>query len=111
MTRILKAPIQRRGFAFVEMLQACPTYNHFTTHEFLLDRYFDANACGHDLGNLQQAKALAMQVQDRIACGIFYQREDIPDFHNRLIPRQGLETTCVEEVRRYDVSEYWKDLV
>jgi 2-oxoglutarate ferredoxin oxidoreductase subunit beta len=60
---------------------------------------------------LQQAKALAMQVQDRIACGLLYQREDIPDFHNRLIPRQGLETTCFEEVRRYDVSEYWKDLV
>ena len=39
------------------------------------------------------------------------QREDIPHFYNRLIPRQGLETTCVEEVRRYDVSEYWKQLV
>ena len=51
------------------------------------------------------------QVQDRIACGILYQREDIPHFYNRLIPRQGLETTCVEEVRRYDVSEYWKELV
>ena len=54
--------------------------------------------------------ALATQVQERIACGILYQREDIPDFYNRLIPRQGVETTCVEEVRRYDVSEYWKDL-
>jgi hypothetical protein len=31
------------------MLQACPTYNHFATHEYLLDRYFDANADGHDL--------------------------------------------------------------
>jgi pyruvate/2-oxoacid:ferredoxin oxidoreductase beta subunit len=111
MTRILKAAIQHRGFAFVDMLQACPTYNHFVTDEYLLDRYFDANADGHDPSNLQQAKALATQVQDRIACGILYQREDIPHFYNRLIPRQGLETTCVEEVRRYDVSEYWKELV
>jgi 2-oxoglutarate ferredoxin oxidoreductase subunit beta len=52
-----------------------------------------------------------MQVRDRIACGILYQREDIPHFHDRLVPQQGLETTCVEEVRRYDVSEYWKELV
>src|ERR1700719_1937876 len=52
MTRILKAAIQHRGFAFVEMLQACPTYNHFATHEYLLDRYFDANAEGHEPGNL-----------------------------------------------------------
>src|SRR6267143_275697 len=111
MTRILKAAIQHRGFAFIEMLQACPTYNHFATHEYLLDRYFDANADGHDPSNLQQAKVLATQVQDRIACGILYQRENIPHFYNRLISRLGLETTCVEEVRRYDVSEYWKELV
>jgi 2-oxoglutarate ferredoxin oxidoreductase subunit beta len=76
-----------------------------------LDKYFDANAEGHDPSNLQQAKAFATQVQDRIACGILYQRKDIPDFYNRLAPRQGLETTCVEEVRKYDVSEYWKELV
>jgi 2-oxoglutarate ferredoxin oxidoreductase subunit beta len=56
MTRILKAAIQHRGFAFVEMLQACPTYNHFATHEYLLDRYFDANAEGHEPGNLSQAR-------------------------------------------------------
>jgi hypothetical protein len=93
------------------MLQACPTYNHLATHEFLLDRYFDANADGHDPGNLRQAGAIATQVQDRIACGVLYQREDTPHFYDRLIPRQGLETTCVEEVRRYDVSEYWKELV
>ena len=111
MSRILKAAIQHRGFAFVEILQACPTYNQFTTHEYLLDRYFDANADGHDPSNLQHAKALATQVQDRIACGILYQREGTPHFYDRLIPRQGLETTCVEEVARYDVSEYWKELV
>jgi 2-oxoglutarate ferredoxin oxidoreductase subunit beta len=93
------------------MLQACPTYNHFATHEYLLERYFDANADGHDPNDLQQAKTLAAQVQDRIACGILYQREDIPDFYERLTPRRGLEATCVEEVRKYDVSEYWRELV
>jgi Pyruvate flavodoxin/ferredoxin oxidoreductase, thiamine diP-bdg/Pyruvate ferredoxin oxidoreductase beta subunit C terminal len=66
---------------------------------------------GHDPSDLQQAKILAAQAQDRIACGILYQREDIPNFYERLIPRQGLETTCVAEVRKYDVSEYWKALV
>jgi 2-oxoglutarate/2-oxoacid ferredoxin oxidoreductase subunit beta len=111
MTRILKAAIQHRGFAFVDMLQACPTYNHFATHEHLLERYFDANADGHDPSDLQRAKTLAVQVQDRFACGILYQREDIPDFYERLAPRRGLETTCVEEVRKYDVSEYWRELV
>jgi 2-oxoglutarate/2-oxoacid ferredoxin oxidoreductase subunit beta len=111
MTRILKAAIQHRGFAFVDVLQACPTYNHFATHQYLLGSYFDANAAGHDSSDLRRAKALAAQGEDRVACGILYQREDIPDFYERLTPRFGLKTTCVEEVRKYDVSEYWREFV
>ncbi len=111
MARILKAAIQHRGFAFVDMLQACPTYNHFATHEYLLDRCFDANAEGHDTLDFAGSRRLAMEVEDRIACGVLYQREDIPDFHERLAPRRQLQTTCVAEVHRYDVSEHWRRLV
>jgi 2-oxoglutarate ferredoxin oxidoreductase subunit beta len=111
MTRILKAAIQHRGFAFVDLLQACPTYNHFATHEYLLERYFDANAEGHDPTDLETGKTLATHTQDRVACGILYQRKDVSDFYCRLGPRKGLETTCVEEVRRYDVTEYCKEFV
>jgi 2-oxoglutarate ferredoxin oxidoreductase subunit beta len=111
MTRILNAAIQHRGFAFVDMLQACPTYNHFATHEYLLEKCFDANAEGHDPRDGQHGKELATQVQDRVACGILYQREDVADFYSRLTPRLGLDTTCVEEVRKYDVSEYCREFV
>jgi 2-oxoglutarate/2-oxoacid ferredoxin oxidoreductase subunit beta len=111
MTRIFKAAIQHRGFAFVDILQACPTYSKQATHEFLLDRYFDANADGHDASDLAAARNLATSLQDRIACGILYQRPEVPDFYSRLIPRQGVKTTCVEEVRKYDVSPFFGDLV
>jgi len=36
MTRILVAAIQHRGFAFVDMLQACSTFNHSATQSYLL---------------------------------------------------------------------------
>jgi 2-oxoglutarate ferredoxin oxidoreductase subunit beta len=111
MTRILKAAVQHRGFAFIDMLQACPTYNHFATHQYLLERHFDANAAGHDPKDWARAKSLATEVEDRIACGILYQRDDVPNFHERLESRRGLETTCVEEVRKYDVAEYCRNLV
>jgi len=89
------------------MLQACPTYNHVATHEYLLDAYDDANAEGHDPGDLAEAKKIATSVQGRIACGILYQREDVPDFYGRLTSRAGVQSTCVEEVRKYDVSSYF----
>src|SRR5437763_12927946 len=81
MTRILKAAIAHRGFAFVDMLQACPTYNHFATHEYLLEKYYDANAEGHDPSNFEQARKLATDTKEKIACGILYQREDAPSFY------------------------------
>jgi 2-oxoglutarate ferredoxin oxidoreductase subunit beta len=111
MTRILKSAIQHRGFAFVDILQACPTYSKVATHEYLLDRYFDANAEGHDPGDLAEARRLATSPLDRIPCGILYQREDVPDFYSRLATRHGVETTCVDEVRKYDVRPYFRDFV
>jgi 2-oxoglutarate ferredoxin oxidoreductase subunit beta len=110
MTRILRAAIQHRGFALVDLLQACPTYNHFATHTYLLDRCYDANAEGHDPTNRKRAEALATGTGDRIACGILYQCEDVPNFYERLVPRQEVTTTCVEEVRKYDVSMYFEGL-
>jgi 2-oxoglutarate ferredoxin oxidoreductase subunit beta len=104
MTQVLKAALQHRGFAFVDMLQACPTYNHFATHNYLLERCYDAAAEGHDPKNLQRARALAVDTSKRIATGVLYQNEDVPHFYERLIPRQDKKTTLVEEVKPMDVS-------
>jgi 2-oxoglutarate ferredoxin oxidoreductase subunit beta len=111
MTQLLKTAIQHRGFAFVDILQACPTYNHFATHDYLLERCYDANAEGHDPSDLQKARVLAIDTSKRIATGILYQREDIPSFYERLVPRKDLKTNLVQEVERKDVSELMKDFL
>ncbi len=104
MTRVLKAAIRHRGFAFVDILQACPTYNKFATHEWLLERCFDVNAEGHDPSDLEAAKKVAFDTSERVSCGILYQNEDHPHFYERLAPRQGKKTTAVDEVGITDVS-------
>lgn len=114
LTQILKAAIahQKHGFAFVDVLQACPTYNHFATHDYLLERCYDANAEGHDAHcDIHHARALAMDTSKRIATGILYQREDVPNFHERLKPREGKTTQCVDEVAKVDVDEYMREFV
>ena len=110
MTRILQAAIRHPGFAFVEMLQACPTYNHFATDDYLRQRCYDADAEGHDASDLVAGRRLALECEERIACGVLYQQRDAPSFYDRLLPRNGLATTCVEEVHRYDVSRLMQDL-
>lgn len=109
MSEILKAAIRHRGFAFVDMLQACPTYNHFATHEYLLERCYHLEH--HDTADFKKARALAVDTSKKIATGILYQNEDVPNFYERLVPRQGEETTLVEEVGVQDISDLMKNFV
>jgi 2-oxoglutarate ferredoxin oxidoreductase subunit beta len=111
-TRVLKEAIKHRGFAFVDILQVCTTYNHFATHEYLMERCYDVQSEGtYDTSDFAKARAVAIDTSKRIATGILYQREDLPSFYERLVPRQGKSTTPVEEVAITDVSPYMKKLI
>lgn len=103
MVTILKAAIQHRGFAFVDMLQACPTYNHFATHDYLLERCTPVGA-DHNVKDATKARALATDTSQKIWTGVLYQDETQPHFYDRLVPRQGKKTTLVEEVAEQDIS-------
>ena len=104
MTQIMKAALQHRGFAFVDLLQACPTWNHFATQTYLLERCRPVGP-NHDTSDLAKARALAVDTSTTIATGVLYQREDVPSFYERLVPRQGKETTAVDEVAITDVTK------
>lgn len=111
MTRVFKAAIehQKHGFAFVDVLQACPTYNKFATHNYLLEHCEDVNAKGHDPHcDIKTARDLAVDTSKKIATGILYQREDVPSFYDQLVPRKGKTTQAVDEVAVGDVTELMK---
>lgn len=109
MTRILKAALQHRGFAFVDLLQACPTWNKFATHAYLLERCKEVK--NHDTSDFVKARQLAVDTSKSIATGVLYQREDIPNFYERLMPRQGVATTAVEEVAILDITKLMESFV
>ncbi len=111
MTMILKKAIEHHGFAFVDILQSCPTYNHFATHDYLLEHCYHVEDEGHDPTDLKKARQIAVDTSKRISTGILYKIEDIPSFYERLVPRQGKKTTPVEEVEIVDVSGYLKRFV
>ncbi len=105
---IFQAALKHRGFAFVDVLQACPTYNRFATHDYLLERVYDANAEGHDPADFTKARAIATDTSERISTGILYQRADLPNFYERLVPRQGKTTAPIDEVSITNVDSYMK---
>lgn len=69
---IIKKAIQKRGFAFIDILQQCPSFNKINTFRWFKERVYDINEAGHDPSNLQQAFNLAQEWGDKIPTGIFF---------------------------------------
>ncbi|MFH0770128.1 MAG: thiamine pyrophosphate-dependent enzyme [Candidatus Peregrinibacteria bacterium] len=106
---ILKAALAHRGFAYVDVLQACPTYNSWATHEWLLERCYDVQDLNkYDATDFEAARTIAVDTEEKIATGVLYQNEDQPNFLECLKAREGVGTAPVEEVGIVDVSEILK---
>ena len=113
LTEILKQAIehQKHGFALVDILQTCPTYNKFATHEWLLENCYDVAEEGHDIHDFAHARQVAVDTSERVATGVLYQNTDVPSFTERLEARKGVETEAVEEVSVRDVSELMRGFI
>lgn len=79
---ILKAAIQHKGYALVDILQPCVTFNKLNTYS-----WFEANTASlpsdHDASNRVQAFARACE-DEPLRLGIFYQK-DKPVFEDQLV--------------------------
>ena len=79
---ILKAAIQHRGYALVDLLQPCVTFNKLNTYQ-----WFEAHTAplpdDHDPGDRMQAFARACE-DDPLRLGIFYRKEK-PVFEEQLV--------------------------
>jgi len=104
LTTIFKAAIEHRGFSYVDVLQACPTYNRFATHEYLMERCFDIAGEKYDAADLSRARALAVDTTGRIVTGVLYCQSAVPSFMHQLATRRAAQTTLVEEVGLRDVA-------
>ncbi|MBU2214021.1 2-oxoacid:ferredoxin oxidoreductase subunit beta [Patescibacteria group bacterium] len=111
LTDILKAAVNHRGFSYVDVLQACPAYNKFATHEYLLEKCYDANVEGHDSSNFEVARKIAVDTSERISTGVLYQNKESVPFLDRLEARKGVEARLVDEVEAVDIRTFVKRFI
>lgn len=111
MTAIFKAAIAHQGFAFVEVLQSCPTYNRTHTHEWYMERVYDTISIpNYDNTNLIWAREVAQDLQTKIATGVIYQAHDRLPYIQMLPQRLGVKTSLVAESKFYNVTKLWQEL-
>lgn len=107
---LIRKGVQHKGFAFIDVLQPCPTYNDILTKEYwsgedLLDtagkpmpRTYKLEQEGYDgvvhggdeqemEEKIKQAMMKSFEFGDHTPIGVFYQNEHIPTYEERISQR------------------------
>ncbi len=105
MTAILQQALRHNGFAFVEIMQVCPTYNKTTSQEWFLERikYLEEQT-EYDKMNIDEARKVSQDLEENITMGVLYDNP-VGNFIERLPQRRDKQTTLVEEVAPHDVTK------
>jgi len=74
LSEIIQAAIQHKGYALIDILQPCVTYNKLNTSDWYKERiYYVSDDPNYDKQNLEKAFATGLQWEQKIPCGIIYQ--------------------------------------
>ena len=79
MKQVLMQAIQHEGFALVDVLQPCVSWNKVNTYQFYRERVYKLEDENHDTGDWNKAYSKAEEWGERIPIGVFY-KEDRPSY-------------------------------
>lgn len=75
MAELVANAIQHKGFAFVDALSPCVTYNKLNTFDWFRQRVYKLEGTGHDPSSIIAAYQKALEWGDKIPIGLFYKTE------------------------------------
>jgi 2-oxoglutarate/2-oxoacid ferredoxin oxidoreductase subunit beta len=75
MADLIQNGIQHKGFAFVDALSPCVTYNKLNTFDWFRQRVYKLEGAGHDPTNIVAAWQRALEWGDKIPIGLFYKTD------------------------------------
>lgn len=110
LTNVYTAAIKHRGFAFVDVLQVCVTFNPERDYKWYQQRVYNVDEAGHDPNDRDKALSLAVHSDDsgRLATGLFY-RTDKPTYEN-LLPQLKGAPLVEHEIDNVDVGKLMESL-
>ncbi len=86
---LIKQGITHRGFALIDILQPCVSFNHKNTFQWYRDRVYKLEDEGsYDPGDKKTALEKALEWGERIPVGIIY-RKELPIYEDQLPALRG----------------------
>ena len=97
LTKMIADGVRHEGFALVDVLQPCVTFNRKNTYEWFSKRVYKLEETDHDATNKQAAFLKSLEWDDRIPIGLFYREvrptyeDDLPQITETPLARQRIE--------------------
>ena len=110
---ILGEALQHRGYALVDVLQPCVTFNRPSAYDFYNPRVYKVEETDHDVTDQAAAWQRAMEWGDRIPIGIVYRGEPVPTYEEQVPALQAgpLVEQPLEKLRPEQVEALKAELV
>jgi 2-oxoglutarate ferredoxin oxidoreductase subunit beta len=105
LTKLIVEGIQHPGFALIDVLQPCVSFNHVNTFAWYTQRVYNIDEdTEHDSGNPLMAYQKALEWGDRIPIGVLYQskkktyEEQVPALQSAPLVSQSHDLTKVRKL-------------
>jgi 2-oxoglutarate ferredoxin oxidoreductase subunit beta len=104
MAGLLEQAIKHHGFALVDILQPCVSFNHHNTFQWYKQRVYKVEDEGHDPTDKTAAFARSQEWGDRIPIGVIYRKErpvyeeQLPQLKKTPLVKQALDPLKFERL-------------
>jgi 2-oxoglutarate ferredoxin oxidoreductase subunit beta len=104
---IMKAAINHKGYALVDILQPCVSFNKVNTYQWYKKRIYNLEE-SYDKKNKLKAMEKAMEWGDKIPLGILYEEEKL-DFHDKITFLKNGKPLVDQDFDLEKISNFMKD--
>jgi 2-oxoglutarate ferredoxin oxidoreductase subunit beta len=106
LAELVAQALQHDGYALVDILQPCVTFNKKNTYDWYRERVYDLQESGHDPSDRVAAYQKALQWGEQIPLGLFYQAQ-LPTYEDQVVAlgdgplaSRELKTLTTAEIER-----------
>lgn len=105
LTELIKKAIQHPGFALVDVMQLCPSFNKDMGHPWFAPRIYELAETGHNPQDFQQALAKSLE-PDKIPLGIYFENPNSVPYHQQ-VPQLSSGSLLKQFKNEIDLQAAW----
>ncbi|MEO0281963.1 MAG: thiamine pyrophosphate-dependent enzyme [candidate division WOR-3 bacterium] len=103
LVKLIVQAINHKGFALIDVLQPCVTFNYLNTFEYFYRRIYKLEESGHETTNKELAFQKAFEWGEKIPIGLFYKKER--KTYEDELPQISKEPLIKQKIDNVDISQ------